>query len=150
MWKFRHISRARMCVHTHTHTHTPVSTGDSLTPTLYALKPSSSSHLLPWSQQKLLYSDNSEFRAGAARLLPQNFWGKGKHFSVCVLVSGVFCAPWSLPQFAPQIPAACHLLRLVHSESRDQDYFVLSQPCYPGALAKPSRPLSLSSGLSEG
>ena len=25
MWKFRHISRARMCVHTHTHTHTPLS-----------------------------------------------------------------------------------------------------------------------------
>ena len=133
-----------------THTHTPVSTGDSLTPTLSALKPSSSSHLLPWSQQKLLYSDNSEFRAGAARLLPQNFWGKGKYFSVYVLVSGVFCAPWSLPQFAPQIPAACHLLRLVHSESRDQDYSVLSHPCYPGALTKPLRPLSLSSGPSEG
>lgn len=141
--------------HTHTHSHTPAHLPISRL-VLWLPHPMLSSNLLPLSS--FLGHIQSSFavtavglRAGAARLLPQNSWGKSKRVWVRTRVSGAAWTCWALPPYAPQTLAAPHPpppdSRTVNQGSRLTLSFLIHAP---GSHRSPQVPPSLRPGLSEG
>ena len=150
MGKFRHTSHActRTHTHTHTHTHTPLS------PQVILWLPHSTlwSHLLPLS----FLSHNKSSSIETTVSLEQELLDSPRTAGAKASTSRP--ASWFLELSVRTGPFLSLLSRFLlpitcsHSCTGIKGPGLLypSHTCYPGALTKPSRPLSLSPGLLEG
>ena len=150
MGKFRHISHACTCVHMRAHTHTPLS------PQVILWLPRSTlwSHLLPLSS---FLSHNKSSSIVTTVSLEQELLDSFPR-TAGAKVSTSRPASWFLELSVLTGPflslLSRFLLPITSSHSctgiKGPGSLYPSHTCYPGALTKPSRTLSLSPGLSEG